>query len=51
MTSEKDTTTLNEIEHHLQECDDDLVDTIAPVTQDVKHNVVLTGSIEVKIPG
>ena len=28
---------LNEIQHHLQECDDDLYDTIAPVTQDTER--------------
>ena len=28
---------LNEIGHHLQECDDDMYDTIAPVTQDVER--------------
>ena len=28
---------LNEIQNHLQECDDDLYDTIAPVTQDTEH--------------
>ena len=30
---------LNEIQNHLQECDNDLYDTIAPVTQDTeRHN-------------
>ena len=28
---------LNEIQHHLQECDDDAYDTIAPVTQDTER--------------
>ena len=28
---------LNEIQHHLQECDDDVFDTIAPVTQDTER--------------
>ncbi len=28
---------LNEIQNHLQECDDDLYHTIAPVTQDTEH--------------
>ncbi len=28
---------LNEIQNHLQECDDDLYDTIAPVTQDIER--------------
>jgi hypothetical protein len=28
---------LNEIQHHLQECDDDMFDTIAPVTQDTER--------------
>ena len=27
---------LNEIQHHLHKCDDDLFDTIAPVTQDTE---------------
>ena len=28
---------LTEVGNHLQECDDDAYDTIAPVTQDVEH--------------
>ena len=28
---------LNEIQNHLQECDDDLYDTIAPVRQDTER--------------
>jgi hypothetical protein len=28
---------LNEIQHHLQECDDDMFDTIVPVTQDTER--------------
>ena len=28
---------LNEIQHHLQECDDHVFDTIAPVTQDTER--------------
>ena len=28
---------LHEVGNHLQECDDDAYDTVAPVTQDIEH--------------
>ncbi|XP_028416127.1 ATP-dependent DNA helicase PIF1-like [Dendronephthya gigantea] len=37
---------LSEIQHHLQECDDDAYDTIAPVTQDTERQDQNEGNID-----